>query len=216
MGTRYVVSVVKIEDVEGSENKYDTKDTTLFEVTHVDPGRLIQFAGAEVVQVLATEGGVEPAVDAVPGAPKRETATELVERVFVPSPEPEDTLPHDGPDTHPTASETPKRKRRTKAEIAADNAAQAAGYRDAAHRAEAERERHPAAGTESAQAVQRMASAVGADPSPENQAALASMAPPAPQAPDPAAVFGWPAPTPSEAPEPVAAAPAERFDPFSS
>ncbi len=44
------------------------------------------------------------------------------------------------PSWHPFGGEQPtkQRKRRTKAEIAADNEAQAAGFRDAAHRAEAE------------------------------------------------------------------------------
>lgn len=37
-----------------------------------------------------------------------------------------------------TQAETPKRKRRTNAEIAADKAAQAAGFRDAAHQQETE------------------------------------------------------------------------------
>jgi hypothetical protein len=184
MGTRYVVSVMKIEDVEGSENRYDTRDTTLFEATHVDAARLARFAPVEVLETLATEGGVELAVDAVvqaPGpaeTPKRETPAELVERVFAPGPE--GALPQAVIDATVAAVEAPKRKRRTKAEIAADSAAQAAGFRDAAHQAEAERESHPSAGA------------------------------------DPTAVFGWPAPTPSVAPEPVAAAPAERFDPFSS
>lgn len=47
------------------------------------------------------------------------------------------------------AAEAPKRKRRTKAEIAADTEAQSLGYRDAAHRAEAEQPA-PEAGAEEA------------------------------------------------------------------
>jgi hypothetical protein len=49
------------------------------------------------------------------------------------------------PSSHPFQGEQPKRKRRTKAEIAADAEAQAAGYRDAAHRAEVEAQQQAAA-----------------------------------------------------------------------
>lgn len=65
-----------------------------------------------------------------------------------------------GPDGE-TVEQATKRKRRTKAEIAADKEAQAAGFRDAAHRAEAEQQA-VAVGVPAATAPQVAADGAGA------------------------------------------------------
>lgn len=182
MGTRYIVSVVKIEDVENAENRYDTRDTTLFEATHVDAERLAQFAPIEVMAALRPDG-VPSAVAGEAARPK--LATETVPAALVET----------AAGSADTEQEKPKRSRRTKAQIEADKAAAAA----------------------SGQGVQHMASATGADPSPENQATLGSMMS-APAAVDelnttaPAAA-PWPQ-APALTTPPAPAAPEAPFNPF--
>lgn len=121
MGTRYVIAVMKVEDTE--EGQYSTRDTTLFEATHADPARLARFAPEEVLAVLAEAAGVEIAVPAVGLLPRPEMTPEEESAAEIPAP----------------AEDKPKRSRRTKAQIEADKAAQAAGFRDAAHRATEQR-----------------------------------------------------------------------------
>lgn len=119
MGVRYMVSVVRVEDVEGAESRYATVDTTLFEATMGDASRLARFAPVEVLEVLAAEAGVSVAVVwPSPG--------EGVALVDVPPPaERTDSANLDGPTPEALAVEQakPKRTRRTRAEIDAAKAA---------------------------------------------------------------------------------------------
>lgn len=145
MGTRYVIAVMKVEDVEGSENRYDTRDVTLFEATHTDPARLARFASEEVLAVLAEAAGVEIDVPAVRLPPKpawwRDGGAVWMNSGYMaqaPEMSAEERAAAEVPE--PAAGDgTPKakRRRRTNAQIEADKVAQAAGFRDASHQAEA-------------------------------------------------------------------------------
>jgi len=130
MGTRYIVSVVRVEDIGGSENRYDTRDTTLFEATHTDPMRLARFAPAEVLEALGAgdataydSAAVQHMASAVGADPSAENQAALGAMM---------------PSAVAVTSEAPKRKRRTRQELADDDAAMALGYRDRFDRAEKE------------------------------------------------------------------------------
>ena len=129
MPETYVVSVqriVKVTDPEtGREIDRDYATVLNFEAP---AEALLRFAPAEVAAALGAQRA------AVTVHPERREALD--------SPETSST-PQDVDETLPPADQSPaavgtKRKRRTKLEKAADDEAQALGYRDAAHRAEVE------------------------------------------------------------------------------
>lgn len=119
MGTRYRVTVERIDDVEGAQ--YETRETVLFEATLPRALRLASFAPDEIRAALMEEAGLDewdvvpqrvmPGVDA---APPGVTAT-----VFNAAGEVIDAVK--------AAEDRPKRKRRTKAEVEADKAREEAG-----------------------------------------------------------------------------------------
>lgn len=201
MGTRYVVTVVRVEDVEVGESRYGTRDTTLFEATHQDPTRLARFAPEEVLAVLAEAGGVELTIPAMGPMPDEPVAATV-------QPTPGAVRFHSNATM--AEAETPKRSRRTKAQKAADDEAQALGYRDAAHRAEmtelgvAGAQEHSGPGTP---AGQEDASVVaGPWPTPQAQ----GKADPVPDA----GIFEQPASASQPPPASAAEAPAAPFNPF--
>jgi hypothetical protein len=114
MGDVYRVSIVRET---GSGEDYETE--TLFEV-----------AGGIGMVVRIAPGAL---VDALRAANEDVPPSELAERVMDAAREAGAPV---APASHPFQGEHPKRKRRSKAEIAADEAAKALGFRDAAHQAE--------------------------------------------------------------------------------
>jgi len=99
-----------------------TEDETLFEIAG-PARRVMRIAPGAVLEAMD-----EDQRERAEGEPERSVA----DRVF------DSAVAAGGAGSEqPDQAETPKRKRRTKAEIEADNAAVAAGFRDAAHQAEA-------------------------------------------------------------------------------
>jgi hypothetical protein len=88
----------------------ETKDETLFELLG-SATLLARLVPGALLDVLGADPDAQGAPDAESAAERQDAADEAAGR--------------------------PKRTRRTKAQIAADNAAQALGFRDAAHQAEA-------------------------------------------------------------------------------
>lgn len=114
-----VQRVVRTLNENGAEVDRDYVSVIEFEAP---ADSLLRFAPAEVAVALGAPG------IAVTVMPERET---------VPGDAEADSYPQDVPEaTGSGESARPTRKRRTKAEKAADDAAQAEGYRDAAHKAE--------------------------------------------------------------------------------
>lgn len=171
MGTRYVVSVIRVEDDEGSDNRYITRDTVLFEATHTDPVRLARFAPGEVLEALAAGiavGGAperapvpigdepDPAALVAPRAPNvgeqagaaMTAATEAMREALAPKP----------------------RKRRTKAEMDAARAATESRLEGAPEQAFG----LPAQVAEGVEQHAAAAAAVVADPAPEAPVAPAA------------------------------------------
>lgn len=200
MGTRYVIAVMKVEDTE--EGQYSTRDTTLFEATHADPARLARFAPEEVLAVLAEAAGVEIAVPAVGLLPRpawwRDGDTVSMDSGYM-AQAPEMTPEEKSAAEIPAPTEDkPKRSRRTKAQIEADKAAQAAGFRDAAHRAaeqRLDREPEPALPAQVGESIEQPAAAAdvfgqvppGGAPGGAFAAAVGGSAPHADDSPPPAA-----------------------------
>lgn len=127
MGTRYRVMVERVEDVEGAQ--YETRETVLFEAVSPNLASLIRFAPIEVEAALRGAAGLgdveswdlDRAVATVP-TPAGVTAT-----VFNADGE---EIPAAGAvpaDERPV--EAPKRKRRSRAQIVADEAAAEAAAR---------------------------------------------------------------------------------------
>lgn len=114
-----VQRVVRTLNENGAEVDRDYVSVIEFEAP---ADSLLRFAPAEVAVALGAPG------IAVTVMPERETV-------------PGDTEADEAPEPEPAPGEPakPTRKRRTKAEKAADDAAQAEGYRDAAHKAEVDR-----------------------------------------------------------------------------
>jgi hypothetical protein len=188
MSTRYRVSIERIEDT--PDGQYSTQETTLFEATHQDPTRLARFAPVEILEALVIAGGgqidtsilesagrvakwAEGGSFSVPMTGSSGLSLELPKVAEEPpvTPEPEPATEGE--------TEKPKRARRTKAQIAADKAAEELGYRDAAHRAEVE-----ASAPETAEAV-RQASAMPEGPGKESAPGAGESAAPAPASPPP-------------------------------
>ena len=122
MGKRYTVTVQMIEDVPDPAGGTMLDYTTVLDLT--GPGEMLaRFAPGAVAETLGAERAavtvVMPQDVPTPGTPGLDRLT------FVPEPTGE------GEPAKP-------RTRRTKAQKAADDAAQALGFRDAAHRAEVE------------------------------------------------------------------------------
>jgi hypothetical protein len=138
MGEIYRVAVqrvVRLIDENGRETDREYVSVVEFEAA---PESLLRFAPAEVAAALGAPGAavtVYPEPQRVPETlvPTPHPLAEVVERAF---PAQADASADAG---------ASKRTRRTKAQKAADDAAQAEGYRDAAHKAEvlamAERDR---------------------------------------------------------------------------
>lgn len=126
MTTEYRVTVEKIERDEDG----DPRGSVVLEL--LAPGAMLaRFAPGAVAEVLGAERAAVTVVmpQDVPEGDEPDTPAVNPERHYRPAAEP---AAGDVPAAEPT-----KRKRRTKAEIAADKEAQALGFRDAAHRAEA-------------------------------------------------------------------------------
>lgn len=124
-----VERVVRTLDGNGVERDRDFITVVAFEAS---PEALLRFAPGEVAAALGAPGA---AVTVYPEARKHPLA-EVVERAFATAPE----TPAAGSDAEPAK---PTRTRRTKAQKVADDEAQALGFRDAAHRAEAAQQATP-------------------------------------------------------------------------
>jgi hypothetical protein len=159
MGEIYRVAVqrvVRTIDENGRETDRDYVSVVEFEAA---PESLLRFAPAEVAAALGAPGTavtVYPEPQQVPAGEANEVRetlvptphplAEVVERAFLARADA--AVAAEAPAPHPSIAGTagvhaqiaesakPTRTRRTKAQKAADDAAQAEGYRDAAHKAE--------------------------------------------------------------------------------
>lgn len=127
MGTRYRVIVEQVDDVEGAQ--YETRETVLFETVSPNLVSLLRFAPAEVDAALRTAlDDAEPwdldrAAATVPVVP----VGELRAAVFNAAGDEISAAPQAPVGAEPVDEPAPtKRKRRTKSEIAADKAREAA------------------------------------------------------------------------------------------
>jgi hypothetical protein len=112
------------------EASASSEEETLFELTG-SAVLVARLAPTALLDVLSAD----PEAQGEPAAAAAVTATgerSLADRVF------DGAIAAGAVAEQAPASEPAKRTRRTKAQIAADNEAQAAGFRDAAHRAEVE------------------------------------------------------------------------------
>lgn len=207
MGTRYRVIVEQVDDVEGAQ--YETRETVLFEATLPRALRLASFAPDEVRAALMEAAGedelaahpqrflagIDRTVEHEPAAP-----IELRATVFNAAGDEISAAPQ-----APAAAEqgeTPKRKRRTKAEIAADKAREAA---------EALQQHGERAAAEAGVDVEQLtAEAIASHNVPINDPQDVT------STTHPSQVVERPAEpqVPVAAPEPAAAAPAAPYNPF--
>lgn len=170
MGKIYRVLVIEQDDRDGDRFASTVpQQRTLFEAAGPDPERLLAYAPTEVAAALGEAAG-----SAVP------LSAPLVDRQALEAAVAEKLSTEAATVAEPVTTGAPKARkpRRTKAEIAADEAA-------------------------------KLASQTGADPGPQNQAAVAEAAAEAPQAVDaPASTPLTPPPAASDAP------PAAPWNPF--
>lgn len=119
-----MIRVLVVEEWETEDGRPES--ATLFEAASRDRGQLARFAPVEVAAALGVEAwSLMPQQQVVMSADMPAPGSPGLDRLtLVPEPMTE------GP------TEKPKRLRRTKAQIKADEDAQAAGFRDAAHQAE--------------------------------------------------------------------------------